>query len=400
MATIQDIPGSEAPAASRVKINSNFAALNTELAQKATSAALTSGLAAKADASALTSGLAGKSDTSHTHSAATTSAPGFMSAADKTKLDGISESGTPGADGDDGWSPVFAIVTDSARRVLQIVDWAGGAGTKPSVVNQFIGASGIVSSAAAAVDIRGATGAPGSGAGDLLSTNNLSDLASAATARTNLGIGSVDNTADSAKPVSAAQAAADAAVQAAAVQRSNHTGTQIAATISDFTASARAQVEAALVAGANVTITPAGSGASRTLTIAASVSGGSGDVTQTGAQTLTNKRITKRASVSTTTATLTPNIDNFDSIKLTAQAENLAIANPTGTPTEDQALLISVKASGGARQITFGTAYAIPSGSSLASPYTLASGERIRFAFVYDSASAKWDIMTATPGLS
>ena len=33
--------------------------------------------------------LAGKADTGHTHAAATTSAPGFMSAADKTKLDGF-----------------------------------------------------------------------------------------------------------------------------------------------------------------------------------------------------------------------------------------------------------------------------------------------------------------------
>lgn len=37
----------------------------------------------------VTSKLAGKSDTSHTHAAATTSTNGFMSAADKTKLDGI-----------------------------------------------------------------------------------------------------------------------------------------------------------------------------------------------------------------------------------------------------------------------------------------------------------------------
>lgn len=69
--------------------------------------------------------------------------------------------GTNGSNGDNGWTPVISIVTDSARRVMQIVDWVGGAGTKPSVTNQFVGASGIVSSAASAVDIRGPAGADG-----------------------------------------------------------------------------------------------------------------------------------------------------------------------------------------------------------------------------------------------
>ncbi len=50
-------------------------------------------------------------------------------------------------------------------------------------------------------------------------------------AKADVGLGNVDNTADAAKPVSTAQAAADAAVQAAAVQRANHTGTQAAGTI-------------------------------------------------------------------------------------------------------------------------------------------------------------------------
>lgn len=57
--------------------------------------------------------------------------------------------------------------------------------------------------------------------------------------------------------------------------RGNHTGTQLAATISDFASASRAQTEAELLAGANITITPAGAGATRTLTIAAA-SGGAG----------------------------------------------------------------------------------------------------------------------------
>lgn len=47
-----------------------------------------------------------------------------------------------------------------------------------------------------------------------------------------VGLGSVDNTADASKPVSTDQAAADAAVQAYAIQRANHTGTQAASTVS------------------------------------------------------------------------------------------------------------------------------------------------------------------------
>ncbi len=52
--------------------------------------------------------------------------------------------------------------------------------------------------------------------------------------------------------------------------------THPASDVTDFNSASRGQTEAALVAGANVTITPGGSGATRTLTIAASGSGGGG----------------------------------------------------------------------------------------------------------------------------
>jgi hypothetical protein len=64
----------------------------------------------------------------------------------------------------------------------------------------------------------------------------LLDDTDAAAQRTTLGLGNVDNTSDANKPVSTAQAAADAAVQSYAIARANHTGTQSVATITGLAA--------------------------------------------------------------------------------------------------------------------------------------------------------------------
>lgn len=74
--------------------------------------------------------------------------------------------GVQGDQGDAGWSPVFAIATDGARRVLQVTDWTGGAGTKPAV-GQYVGVGGLVALIADGVDIRGPEGAAGAGSGDM-----------------------------------------------------------------------------------------------------------------------------------------------------------------------------------------------------------------------------------------
>ena len=52
--------------------------------------------------------------------------------------------------------------------------------------------------------------------------------------------------------------------------------THTASNVTDFNSASRGQVEAMLVAGSNVTLTPAGSGASRTITIASTGGGGGG----------------------------------------------------------------------------------------------------------------------------
>lgn len=61
--------------------------------------------------------------------------------------------------------------------------------------------------------------------------------------KSNIGLGNVNNTSDANKPVSTAQAAADAAVQAYAIQRANHTGVQTPDTIETGTLSVGARFD-------------------------------------------------------------------------------------------------------------------------------------------------------------
>lgn len=89
--------------------------------------------------------------------------------------------------GDRGWSPSFAVVSDGARRVLQLTAWIGGEGDVPTEnVGEYVGASGYTGVIGDAVDIRGPQGATGPGTGDLVAAQNLSDVADPATAFSNI----------------------------------------------------------------------------------------------------------------------------------------------------------------------------------------------------------------------
>lgn len=68
--------------------------------------------------------------------------------------------GPSGPPGPQGWSPALAVVSDGARRVLRVVDWVGGLGTKPAA-GAYVGATGLVTLIADAIDVRGAQGAQG-----------------------------------------------------------------------------------------------------------------------------------------------------------------------------------------------------------------------------------------------
>ena len=73
--------------------------------------------------------------------------------------------------------------------------------------------------------------------------------------------------------------------------------------------------------------------------------------------TLTNKRITKREQTVVSSATVTPSWANDDIVTITAQAVNLTIANPTGTGTDGQAMVIRIKDDATTRTVGYGTQY-------------------------------------------
>lgn len=111
--------------------------------------------------------------------------------------------------------------------------------------------------------------------------------------------------------------------------------------------------------------------------------------TQAGLETLTNKRVNPRVQAVASSATVTPSADNDDLVAVTAQAVNLTIANPSGTPVNGQALMIRVKDNGSARTITFGAQYRAV-GAAL--PTTTTIGKTMYIGCIYNSADTKWDV--------
>jgi hypothetical protein len=82
-----------------------------------------------------------------------------------------------------GWTPILAVATDGARRVLQVTGWEGGSGTAPAT-GLYVGATGYVSLIGDAVDIRGASGGGGGAWGSITGTLSAqTDLQSALDAK-------------------------------------------------------------------------------------------------------------------------------------------------------------------------------------------------------------------------
>ncbi len=106
-------------------------------------------------------------------------------------------------------------------------------------------------------------------------------------------------------------------------------------------------------------------------------------------QTLTGKRIQPRVYSTTSTATLTPEIDTYDVFTLTAQAAALTIANhSTSTPTDGEQMRIRVKDNATARAISFGSNYSAAGGIAL--PTTTTISKQMTMGFEWYASLSKW----------
>jgi len=96
------------------------------------------------------------------------------------------------------------------------------------------------------------------------------------------------------------------------------------------------------------------------------------------------------SSTTVSTATLTIDTDVSDFATITAQAEGLTIAAPTGSPVEGQKLIIRLKDDGSARGITFN---AIFRALGVTLPTTTVVSKITYLGLVYNSTDTKWDVV-------
>ena len=110
-----------------------------------------------------------------------------------------------------------------------------------------------------------------------------------------------------------------------------------------------------------------------------------------------NKKSIKRKAVvnpivssTASTATLTVDADSTDFAVITAQAEGLTIAAPTGSPVQGQKLIIRLKDDGSARSIAFN---AIFTAIGVTLPTTTTVSKKLYIGCIYNDTDSKWDVI-------
>jgi hypothetical protein len=109
----------------------------------------------------------------------------------------------------------------------------------------------------------------------------------------------------------------------------------------------------------------------------------------------TSIRLQPRITVSTSTATLTPNIDSYNIYELNTQAVALTIANPAGTPNDGDVLLIRLKDNGTSQTVTFGGSHYL-NVSGLSTLANTTAGKWHYIGIQYVASATQWHIISIT----
>ncbi len=116
----------------------------------------------------------------------------------------------------------------------------------------------------------------------------------------------------------------------------------------------------------------------------------------TGAETLENKRITKRVvPAGSTSGGMTPNANTTDTFKATGLTGNVTINAPSGTKTDEQQLIIHLDDNGTSRTISWNTgANGFRVAKNVTLPTATTAGKWIRVCCIWNSADSRWDVVT------
>ena len=118
-----------------------------------------------------------------------------------------------------------------------------------------------------------------------------------------------------------------------------------------------------------------------------------GNLSMAAAGAITSSRINPRVSTAASTATLSPVISSFDQYNLTAQAEALTVAAPTGTPADGNKLIIRILDNGTARAITWNATY---TAIGVTLPTTTTASKMLYVGCIYNLTNTRWDVIALT----